>query len=112
MTCHFNSYAKYELNCWIVIELKSLFHETEQFNIHEKNVFPDLHDLGFLAVTWPFSSPSLTSFKDSASTFSFAIIILLRHSSTACLFCLRAGIHMLCNKTHDTGALVRAVRER
>ncbi len=50
MTCHFNSYAKYELNCWIVLEMKSLFHETEQFNIHEKNVFPDLHDLGFLAV--------------------------------------------------------------
>ncbi len=37
--CNLNLYAKYEQNRWLRhCKIKSLFHETEQFNIPEKNV--------------------------------------------------------------------------
>ncbi len=37
--CHLNLYVKYEQNRWIRhCKIKSLFHETKQFNFPEKNV--------------------------------------------------------------------------
>ncbi len=37
--CHLNLYVKYEQNRWLRhCKIKSLFHETKQFNFPEKNV--------------------------------------------------------------------------
>ncbi len=37
--CHLNLYVKYEQNRWLRhCKMKSLFHETKQFNFPEKNV--------------------------------------------------------------------------
>ncbi len=37
--CHLNVYVKYEQNRWLRhCKIKSLFHETKQFNFPEKNV--------------------------------------------------------------------------
>ncbi len=54
-----------------------------------------INDVRFLAVIWPFSSPSGTSFKDGISTLCAAILILLCHSTTWPLAQLNEGGNML-----------------
>ncbi len=63
-----------------------------------------INDVRFLAVIWPFSSPSGTSFKDGISTLCAAILILLCHSSTTW------PLACVCRVTGDSGGLSPVLR--
>ncbi len=74
--CHLNLYAKYEQNRWLRhCIIKSLFHETKQFNFPEKNVPSQT------CLTWVSDHFAVGVEHPSRTTF-FSILILLCHSST------------------------------
>ncbi len=74
--CHLYVYVKYEQNRWLRhCIIKSLFHETKQFNFPEKNVPSQT------CLTWVSDHFAVGVEHPSRTTF-FSILFLLCHSST------------------------------
>ncbi len=74
--CHLYVYVKYEQNRWLRhCIIKSVFHETKQFNFPEKNVPSQT------CLTWVSDHFAVGVEHPSRTTF-FSILILLCHSCT------------------------------